>query len=392
MDYFKVAKKIEKEIIQNRRWLHEHAEVGFNTPKTIAFIKEKLLSYGYEIEEIGRAGVRVCIDKGNTAVMLRADIDGLPIKEQTGVSYACKHGNMHACGHDIHTAILLGVARLLKENESLLTKSVILFFQTAEERLEGASEAIKNGLFDRKISCAVTLHVLVGSNFESGSVIVPTGGVVAPSADYFKVEITGKACHGSAPQDGVDASLVGAYLLLAMQSLITREVGGKSLAVMTVGRLQSGSAGNVISQKAEMEGTLRTLDERIRELLKTRLTELSKQTAKSFRAKASVKFTSGCPSLLIDEEVSKKLKACAEKALGKQVVIDFECLPKGGIGGSEDFAYISREVPSATFALCAGNREEGYRYPLHHSKVEFDETCLVYGCATLLAFALSKEK
>lgn len=388
MDYLKKVKAIEEEIIQNRRELHERAEVGFDTPKTLSFIKEKLSSYGYQIEEMGRAGVRVCIDKGTPFLMLRADIDGLPIEEKTGLSYACKSGNMHACGHDMHTAILLGVARLLKENERLLTQSVILFFQTAEERLEGAKTAIKNGLFDKEISSAVTLHVMVGSNFESGSVIVPTGGVVAPSADYFTVEIEGKACHGSAPQDGVDATLIGSHLLLSMQSLITREVGGRSLAVMTVGRFQSGSAGNVISQKAELEGTLRTLDEPIRELLKTRLVELAKQTAKAFKGKASVKFTSGCPSLLIDEEVSKNLKTNAEKALGKQSVIDFERLPKGGIGGSEDFAYISREVPSATFALCAGKREDGYNYPLHHSKVQFDETALAYGSAVLFAFAM----
>lgn len=390
MDYLKLSKKIEEEIIENRRKLHELAEVGFKTPKTLAFIEQKLKEYGYEIENLGGAGVRVCINKGQEGILLRADIDGLPIQEKTGVSFACKSGNMHACGHDLHAAILLGVAKILKENESKLTRSVHLFFQVAEERLEGASVAISNGLLEKEISCALTLHVIVGTEFDSGCVIVPTAGVTAPSADYFEIKIKGKSCHGSAPQDGVDATLVSAHLLLALEELISREIGGRGLAVMTVGRLNSGHAGNVISESAVMEGTLRTLDEDIRKKLKTRLIELSKSISKSFRSSASVRFTSGCPSLLIDNEVCEKLQKAASKALGKDCLIDFESLPKGGIGGSEDFAYISREIPSATFGLCAGKRSDGYEYPLHHPKTSFDESALVYGCAVMLAFAFEK--
>ena len=390
MEYLEIAKKIEDEIIKNRRWLHEHAEVGFNTPKTLAFIRQRLMEYGYQIEDLGRAGVRVCINKGEERILLRADVDGLPIKEKTGMAFACKSGNMHACGHDIHAAILLGVAKLLKEYENTLTRSVEIFFQVAEERLEGASVAIQNGLLENKIAAAITLHVLVGTEFESGCVIIPKSSVAAPSADYFEIRIKGKSCHGSAPQDGVDATLVSAHLLLAMEELISREIGGKGLAVMTVGRLNSGSAGNVISDLAVLEGTLRTLDEGARERLKKRLIELSKSIAKSFRAGACVEFTSGCPSLLIDESVSNRLQDVAMKALGKERIIEFEKLPKGGIGGSEDFAYISRELPCATFALCAGKRSDGYQYPLHHSKTTFDENALVYGLAVMLAFALEK--
>ena len=391
MEYLKISKQIEEEIIENRRYLHEHAEVGFDTPKTLAFIRQKLEEYGYKIEDLGRAGVRVCINKGEERVLLRADVDGLPIKEKSGGKFACKSGNMHACGHDMHTAILLGIAKLLKENEGKLTRSVDLFFQVAEEKLEGASVAIANGLLrDKEISSALTLHVMVGTEFESGHVIIPPAGVTAPSADYFRIGIKGKSCHGSAPQDGVDATLVSAHLLLAIEELISREIGGRGLAVMTVGRLNSGSAGNVISSSAVLEGTFRTLDEGIRESLKKRLVELSKAIAKSFRASADVEFTSGCPSLLIDEKVSNRLKKVADKALGEERVIDFESLPKGGIGGSEDFAYIARDIPSATFALCAGKFSDGYKYPLHHPKTKFDESALIYGCAVMLAFAFEK--
>ena len=390
MDYLKLSKQIEVELIANRRYLHEHAEIGFDAPKTLVFIKEKLSEYGYKIEDLGGAGVRVCINKGEERILLRADIDGLPIQEKTGLSFACKNGNMHACGHDMHAAILLGVAKLLKENERELTHSVHLFFQVAEERLEGASVAISNGLLKEEISCALTLHVMVGTEFESGCVILPPAGVTAPSADYFEIKVKGKSCHGSAPQDGVDATLISAHLLLAIEELISREIGGRGLAVLTVGRLHSGSAGNVISDLATIEGTLRTLDEEIRETLKKRLVELSKSLTKSFRASAGVKFTSGCPSLLIDGEVSNRLQKVTEKALGKERIINFHSLPKGGIGGSEDFAYISREVPSATFALCAGKRSDGYKYPLHHAKTIFDESALVYGTAVMLAFALEK--
>ena len=277
-------------------------------------------------------------------------------------------------------AILDKLQNLVNSNNELIS--------TLQGNITEYTAEISN--LEKEISSALTLHVMVGTEFESGCVIIPPAGITAPSADYFEIKIKGKSCHGSAPQDGVDATLVSAHLLLGLEELISREIGGRGLAVLTVGRLNSGSAGNVISDLATIEGTLRTLDEEIRESLKKRLAELSKLLSKSFRASASVKFTSGCPSLLIDGEVSKRLQATTIKALGKERVIDFESLPQGGIGGSEDFAYISREIPSATFALCAGKRSDGYKYPLHHSKTSFDERALVYGAAVMLAFALEK--
>ena len=384
---FKIAKKYEQEIIENRRFLHAHAETGFALTQTVAFVKQKLQEMGYTPQDCGKSGVVATIGKsdGRGAFLLRADMDALPIREKTGLTFACKTGAMHACGHDMHTAMLLGAARILKENERKLTGQIKLLFQPAEEKLEGAKNMIEAGVLTApRVRGAAMLHVLTNIPLSCGTLVVSSAGVTAPAADYFSVEVQGKACHGSSPQNGVDALLCAAHIVLALQGISAREISVASPAVLTVGKLSAGVAGNAIADFASMQGTLRAFDEDVRAQVKKRLQEISLGIAKSFRAKANVRFESGCPSLLNDKEVSKNAERALRQLLGEKSVFTSAELG-GGVaqrnGGSEDFAYISREVPSVMIALAAGNSDEGYAYPLHHPKVQFDERALVVGAA-----------
>lgn len=382
---WKEAKDLQKELVELRRCLHECAEVGFALKKTEAFVKGELQKMGYESQSCGKSGFTVTVGSGEKTFLLRADMDGLPIQEETGLPYACKRGNMHACGHDMHTAMLLGAAKLLKAREKTLKGRVKFLFQPAEELLEGAKNALENGVLDTpKVDGALMIHVMTNVAMPVGSAVVASAGVSAPAADYFTVKVKGKGCHGSAPWNGVDAASVAAHILLALHELSARELSLSEPAVLTVGSLSAGKASNVIADTALLKGTLRAFDEGVRERIKQRLEEISKSVAKAFRAKATVSYEGGCPTLFNDEKLSAFTEKSLKKLLGENAVFASAKLQgdaKEKSGGSEDFAYISHEVPSVMVALAAGETEKGYIYPLHHPKADFDEEALSVGAA-----------
>lgn len=384
----KQAKKMQTKLVEYRRYLHQNAEVGFDLPKTTKYIEEQLCSMGYTPKRVGRYALTAEIGKGSPVFLLRADMDGLPIKEQAGESFACKYGHMHACGHDLHAAMLLGSARLLKAREKELKGRVKFLFQPAEEILEGAKNAVENGVLSHpKVDGAMMLHVLTGVPLSVGSVVVAQG-VSAPAADFFKVEVQGKGCHGSTPWKGVDASAIAAKILLGLQEITAKEVPFATPSVLSVGNISAGEAGNVIADKGVLKGTLRTFDEGAREYIKMRIEEIAKYTAKAFRAKAKVSFEGGCPSLLNDEKLSALALQTAKELLDQGIFSSAKMGNSEEKGGSEDFAYISREVPSVMLALSAGNSKDGYKYPLHHPNVKFDENALCIGSALYAAVAL----
>lgn len=384
-DFLKAAKRMKVQLITWRRFLHENAEVGFDTKRTADYIQDELNKMGYTAVKRGKFGVLASVGEGARCFLLRADMDALPIKERAREPFACKKGNMHACGHDLHTAMLLGAARLLKAGEKELKGRVKLLFQAAEESLEGAKNAVQNGVLESpRVDAAMMIHVLTGVELPVGTAIVSSAGISAPAADYFTVELLGKGCHGSAPWKGVDATLVAAYLTVALQELPAREIPIGDPAVLTVGSLHAGETGNVIADRATLKGTLRAFDETRREEIKKRLREIATATAKTFRARASVHFDSGCPTLVNDGGVSAFIEGAAKKILKKNAVYTSAEL-SGGVkkesGGSEDFAYIAQEVPSVMVAVAAGEKGKGYDYPLHHPKVRFDENALPIGAA-----------
>ena len=394
-EILKDAENIFEELKEIRRFLHANAEIGFELNKTTSYIETKLKEYGYQPKRVGKSGLIACVGESsqNTkAVLLRADMDGLPIKEKSGVPYACKSGSMHACGHDLHATALLGASKILKKKEKTLNGEVKLLFQPAEEILSGAKAVVQDGILENsKVTCAFSLHVATGIDLPCGTIVVPKGGVGAPAADFFKISVKGKACHGSTPQNGVDSALVCSQILIALQTVIAREIPPNETCALTIGRISSGMTANALASDGVLEGTLRAFDEGLRVKIKKRLKEIVNGIAKTFRAKASVQFISGCPALINDKELTKYAYERAQELLGKENVFSAESWGDGNkeLGGSEDFAYIAKEVPAVMLAVGAGSRKDGYEYPLHHEKVKFDERALPV-CSALYSYLALK--
>lgn len=385
------AAALKSEITENRRYLHMHPETGFDLKETVSYVKKQLSAMGYEPKECGKAGLIAIAGgkKPGKVFLIRGDMDALPIQEESGEPFASDSGKMHACGHDMHTAMMLGAAKLLKAHEDEIEGTVKLMFQPSEETFEGSSDMIKNGVLKNPdVDAALMIHVMAGMPMNPGTVIVCGGGVSAPAADYFTIQIKGKGCHGSMPNTGVDPITVAAHIITALQEIHARELSLSDEAVLTIGTIHAGNAGNVIPDTVEMSGTIRTYDEDTREFLKTRMTEIASGIATSFRATAKVSFGSGCPTLVNDEELSTSIPQYLKELLGPASAFSAAQLqsmpgskkaPK--TAGSEDFAFVSHEVPSIMLALAAGQPEKGFSYPQHHPKVRFDEEVLPAGSA-----------
>lgn len=391
------AKALQEEIKSHRLWLHTHAETGFDLTETKPYVKSTLTEMGYTVQECGKAGLVTTVGKpGGKVLLLRADMDALPIAEEADVDFACKNGRMHACGHDMHTAMLLGAAKILKAHESELGGMVKLMFQPAEEIFEGSKDMIASGALENpRPDAALMIHVAAGMPLPAGTVVVSAPGVSAPAADYFTIRVHGKGCHGSAPQNGIDPLTAAAHILIALQEIHARELSASDEAVLTIGTFHAGEAGNVIPDTATMGGTIRTYDEKTRAYLKERMTAIAQSIAEAFRASAEVSFGSGCPTLVNDKDLSEKVTGYLKDLLGANRAFTTAELSGGKPargGGSEDFAYVSHEVPSLMLALAAGEPSKGYPYPQHHPKVKFDESVLSTGAAVFVDCAIQYMK
>ena len=386
------AKALAPELEAHRRWLHAHAETGFNLNETKEYVRRQLIQMGYTPRDCGRAGLVALAGgkKEGRVFLLRADMDALPMGEESGEAFACPNGStMHACGHDMHTAMLLGAAKLLKAHEEELCGTVKLMFQPSEETFEGAKDMIENGVLENpRPDAAAMIHVTAASPMPAGSIIVCGPGPGNSAADYFTIRVQGKGCHGSTPQEGVDALTVAAHILLALQNIHAREISCSDEAVLTVGTIQGGTASNVIADSAVMGGTMRTFDEKTRSFLKERMEAIVAGVAGTFRATATVEYGSGCPTLINDPALVEKMGGYLKALLGDRVYTapDLHMPIRGG--GSEDFAYVSQQVPSLMLALAAGEPSRGYTYPQHHPKVRFDEAVLPTGTAAFVYMAL----
>lgn len=397
-ELLKEASNMQEELTKNRRYLHTHPETGFDLTETKAYVKRELTDMGYTPIDCGKAGLTALAGgkKSGRVFLLRADMDALPIREEADVDFPSENGNMHACGHDMHTSMLLGAAKLLKQHEDEIHGTIKLMFQPAEEIFAGSKDMIDAGVLKNPdVDAALMIHVMAGLPMPSGTVIVCDGGISAPAADYFSIRIQGKGCHGSMPNNGIDPINAAAHIITALQEIHARELALSDEAVLTFGTIHGGAAENVIPDFVELGGTIRTYDEDVRSFLKKRMTEISQGIAATFRASAKVSFGTGCPTLKNDYELSSCISTYMTELLGKEKAFTAGALsalsgekkaPK--TAGSEDFAYISQEVPSIMLALAAGNPSEGYCFPQHHPKVKFDETALSYGTAIYAYAAL----
>ena len=395
MDHLGMAMEIKEQTEKDYKALHQMAEVGFELHKTLDYVKNRLNTLGIENEKCGRGGIVGYIGtrSANKCVMLRADMDALPIKEKSGVPFASQTGAMHACGHDAHTAMLLSAAQILKKHESSVAGCVKLVFQGAEEQLSGAKDMIENGVLeDPRVSKAVMLHLLTGTELKSGSVIVSSEGVSAPAVAYFRITVNGKGCHGSTPENGKDPLLALCRTVAALDEIKSREIGMSDLAALTVGMIRSGEAPNAIPSLATADGSMRAFSKETFEYMKNRIKNIVSGITGAFETEGRVEFFSEAPTLINDGEMSAVASAELKKVLSDVTVTTSNEYKRtvGGKGGSgsEDFAFFSIKVPSLMIGLCAGRKSEGYIYPLHHPSVRFDTAAFPYGVATLTALAI----
>ena len=388
-EILEMAKKRQTQAVADRRYLHKNAEVGFALPRTKAYVWERLKGMGYEPKECGRCGITAEIGRGKECILLRADMDALPIEERSGEPFAAKNGQMHACGHDLHTAMLLTAAAVLKDREQRLSRRVRLLFQPAEELLEGARDCIEGGALEG-VTSAMMLHVLPSMPFPVGTAIVSAEGITAPAADFFDVTFYGKGCHGSSPWQGVDSLLMGAQAVNILQSISARELSPDVPATLTFGKFHAGDVDNAIAARTVVSGTLRAMDEERRAFVKKRMGEIVRSVARGMRGRAQIRYKGGCPCLCNDGEISSFVYERGRETLGNRYVLSSATLPKGSVGGSEDFAYIAEKIPSVMVGICAGSGGQVRAEPLHSPHVCFDERCMPYGAALLAGVALSE--
>ena len=388
------AAVLEPQLQNWRRTLHRHPEVGFDLPQTRALVKQALTEMGYTPRDCGKAGILVLAGgkKPGKTILLRGDMDALPIQEESGVDFASEvPGRMHGCGHDMHTAMMLGAAKLLKAHEEELEGTVKLEFQPAEEIFQGSPDMIANGLLeDPKVNAAVMFHVVAGMPLPSGMVLVPGGGITMASCEQYHITVHGKGGHGSMPEACIDPITAAAHIHIALQEINSREMDPHSFGVFTTGRFQAGAASNVIPDTAEMWGTIRTIDpeNKVGELIHKRMTEIAQGVAAAYRCTAEVGFSDYCPCMVVDHALAGNALTYMTELVG-QGAMDMSKLTGGKPGGgSEDFAFVSHEVPTVSMFLSAGNAKEGYAYGQHHPKVKFDDSILYEGSAAYSWFAL----
>ena len=392
------AKALAPELTSCRRYLHTIPGTGFELKETLDYVSAELTKLGIDHKPCGKAGIVALVGgrKPGKVFLLRADMDALPIREESGEPFSSENGKMHACGHDMHTTMLLGAAKLLKEHEDEIAGTVKLMFQPAEEIFCGADDMIQAGVLeDPKVDAAIMLHVMGGLPMPAGMTMICDGGVSASAADVFTIRVQGKGCHGSMPNAGIDPLIAAAHMLVTLQELHARELAMNEQVALTFGSFHAGNAANVIPDTAEMSGTIRTFDEGVRAHVKARMEEIVAGVAKALRVEASVTYTSGCPTLDNDGELSECVATYARELLGPQMALtsgQLLALSGGGglakTAGSEDFAFVSQQVPAVMLGMAAGSPKTGYAYTQHHSKVRFDEETLPLGAAVYAYVAL----
>lgn len=376
MDFCKDAEKIKAEIAESRRYFHKTAEVGLEMPLAQDHVMQKLTEYGLSPKKCGH-GVTALIGHGSPVLLLRADMDALPMEEMSGEEFACTSGHAHACGHDLHAAMLLGAAKLLKENESLLKGTVKLMFQPAEETFEGSRDMIANGILEEPhVDAALAFHAAPGKMLP-GLFMYNAGGVMMNSVDGFRIDIKGKGGHGAYPNLAVDPLNIAAQSYIALEALMAREADPEKVCVLTIGQIHGGNAANIIPDSAFMEGTLRTNDKTQKEKLSARIAEIAERTAALYGGTAEITKLSDVPPLICDRELTEKMAGYMNELGGLKAVPDMKA------NASEDFAVIASAVPSVFMYLSAGFDDERGEHSAHNPKVRFNEDVLPIGAAAL---------
>ena len=377
--FMEQAIAIKDDIVEYRRTIHSNPEVGAELPKTKAYVMDKLREFGYTPEEICESGIVTTIEgaKPGKTFLLRADMDALPMAEATDCDFKATNGAMHSCGHDMHTAMLLGAAKLLKQNQDEIEGTVKLVFQPDEEGFTGAKKMIEAGVLENpKVDAAMAMHVNSGT---PSNLIVAGKGTSIGGCYRFRIVVKGTGCHGAMPETGVDPIFIAHHIYSGLQTILTREIPATKPAVITIGKFVGGEAPNIIPGEVVMEGTFRYLDKEMGDFVIGRMNEIVTSTAKTFRGEAELIELSSVPPLTNNNDLAHEITGYVKDIVGEQGVFVFE----GGGMGSEDFASYSYEVPSLYIILGAGAKNENPEFgePMHNEKVVFNEDVLPTGAA-----------
>ena len=369
------------ELIKIRREFHKNPELGGCENKTMDLICSYLDSWGIEFQKgVAETGV-VAIVRGKKIVKnksicigIRADIDALPINEEADVDFkSMNEGIMHACGHDAHTTVALGTAKIIKSMESELMGDVKFFFQPAEETTGGAERMIKAGcLQNPDVDYVFGLHV--DPNLKTGKISIKYGKMMA-SSDELNIKIIGKSTHGAHPHDGIDPIVIASNLVMALQSLVSRNISPLNSAVVTMGSIHGGTGGNIISDEVSMVGILRTLDPETREFVKKRIAELVESIPKAMGGEGILQIRESYGALINNKEAVDFIKETAVKILGIENVVELEHPNMG----TEDFSYFCQNTKACFFNLGCRSENNITVYPIHSSKFILDEGCLEIG-------------
>jgi len=374
-------KKIYEKMKKYREELHKIPELGYKEVKTQKYLIEKLEEMGYKPKIICETGLYIYIEgSGEETYAFRSDIDALSIKEETTCEYSSTHdGKMHACGHDGHMAILLGFLKYLKDKK--LKKNILAIFQPAEEGPGGAKDIVESGILEKyNVKSIFGLHII--PDLPEGLIGCKSGGLMA-KAGQLKIEIKGKAGHGGIPNSGIDSIQVATKLLDGFNLITSKYIGTTEVAVIGIGKINAGTAANIIAETTILEGTLRTLSTPTFETVEKKIMDLSKGLEIAYGVKINVDLANGYPAVINDKELVEVLRNSLEKVEG---VTYIEVDPAMA---AEDFGFYQEKVKGVFFFLGSRNPKRGFTYSLHNSKFDFSSNVLINGIKVYIA--LSKE-
>ncbi len=376
-DMDRYLNEILPELIELRREIHSNPELSNEEYKTSGLLKEKLLSHGIEVENVDGTTNLVGIIRGGKSgktVGYRADMDALPIEENTGLDFSSKNtGIMHACGHDIHTTVLYGTAVLLNKFKDNISGNIRIIFQAGEESFRGAETIVNSKVLDKdKMDYILAFHTW--PDLPAGTIGLKKGPMMA-SSSTVKFKINGKGGHAAHPHKSIDPVMIAAYTMTAIQSIISRNIAPLDSAVITFGKLEAGKVSNVIPTDAIAEGSVRTLDPKVDELIGRRIKEIVEYQAKSFGAEGVVEYKNIVDPVINNDRIIDLLEESAEDSIGMENIrfLEFPSM------GSEDFSLYLKGTPGALIRLGTNNETEQSKLPLHNDRIIFDEKSIETG-------------
>lgn len=387
LDVIKEVKKIENQIINWRRELHQIPEYDFDLYETSEYVQKKLTEFGVDYRIAAKTGIIATIfgEDGGPTIGIRADMDALPIKEETNLPFKSKkEGYMHACGHDAHTAMLLGVAKILSENKTKLTGNVRLIFQPAEETTGGAKPMIEEGcLRNPDVDYVIGGHI--GSLFNgitNGQIGFKYGPMMA-SVDSFSIVVKGKGGHGALPHLCIDPIVISSEIITSIQKIVSRETNPTHPAVITIGMIEGGTYVNIVPEEVTFSGTVRTLYEEDRNLVEKRIKEIANEVAVANRARVEIEYNKYYPSVINDEKVTKEFVKAAKKVVDLENIVEI----REPTMTTDDMAYYLNEVPGTYFMLGSlKEAEDGIIYSHHNPRFDINEDVLWIGTAVFIQF------